>query len=99
MTAQIHVYIKGDVTKVGYRAWASVQARVFSITGWIRNEMDHEEIFGPEGGVEGVFQGSRQNLSEFLEVLKQGPSIARVDDVEVYWQEPQEVFTRFEIRK
>lgn len=99
MTAQIHVYIKGDVRGVGYRAWASVQARVHSITGWIRNTVDDHEVFGPEGGVEGVFQGTRQNLSEYLETLKQGPSISRVDDVEVFWQEPQEVFTRFEIRK
>lgn len=99
MVTQAHVYVKGDVIGVGFRAWASVQARMYSITGWIRNNFEDHEVFGPEGGVEGLFQGTRQNLTQFVEVLHQGPSIARIDDVEVYWQEPTEICSDFTIRK
>lgn len=99
MKSQVHVYIAGDVIGVGYRAWASVQARIFHVQGWIRNNFTNHTVFGDHGGVEGVFQGTKENLELYLKVLEQGPSICRVDHIEAYWQEPKEVFTGFEIRK
>lgn len=99
MRTQAHVYIVGDVIGVGYRAWASVQAKIFHVTGWIRNNFDNHTVFGDHGGVEGVFQGTKENLELYLKVLEQGPSISRVDHLEVYWQQPKEVFPGFEIRK
>jgi len=34
-----------------------------------------------------------------LQKIKAGPSVSRVDDVEIFWQEPKEIFEKFEIRK
>jgi len=34
-----------------------------------------------------------------IESVKQGSPVARVDDVEVYWQDAKEIFDGFEIRK
>lgn len=99
MRSQIHVYVKGEVIGVGFRAWVVIQANMSHLSGWVRNAFDKPEIFGRHGGVEGVFQGTRHNLQSFIDTLHEGPSVSRVDDVEVYWQEPKEIFTEVEIRK
>lgn len=99
MMKQLHAYVKGDVIGVGFRAWVKIQAKIHTVNGWIRNAFDKEAVFGRSGGVETVLQGEQQNVEELLELLKQGPPVSRVDDVEVFWQEPKEIFEVFEIRK
>ncbi|MGB9882961.1 MAG: acylphosphatase [Microgenomates group bacterium] len=91
MLKQAHLYIKGDVIGVGFRAWAKIQAKIIGVTGWVRNH--------PDGFVEAVIQAEEEKLKAMIEALKQGPPIARVDDVEVYWQDVKEIFEEFEIRK
>lgn len=98
MMTQAHVYIKGDVIGVGFRAWTKIQAKIVGVKGWIRNTHDKEDIFGAGGGVEAVFQGEQENVDKMIEVLKKGSSISHVEDVEVMWQEPKELFEIFEIR-
>jgi len=99
MLTQAHVYIKGDVIGVGFRAWTKIQTKSHTIQGWIRNNHENEHIFGPSGGVEALFQGEQSEVDEMIRLVKEGPSVARVDDVEVFWQEPREIFEKFEIRK
>lgn len=99
MRAQAHIYIKGDVIGVGFRAWTKIQAKMLDVTGWIRNVHDKPHVFGRHGGVEAMLQGGRASVEKLIEIISQGPAIARVDDVEVYWQEPKQIFTEFEIRK
>lgn len=99
MLKQAHVYIKGDVIGVGFRAWTKIQAKIIGVTGWVKNTFDREDVFGPGGGVEGVFQGEEDKLANFLEIVKKGSPVSRVEDVEVYLQDPKEVMDGFEIRK
>lgn len=99
MQTQAHIYIIGDVIGIGFRAWAKIQAKELNIHGWIRNCFDKPNIFGKQGGVEAVFQGSTYELNTMIERVKQGPSIARIDDVEVYWQEAKQYFHEFAIVK
>lgn len=99
MLKQVHVYIKGDVIGVGFRAWTKIQARVCSISGWVKNTFTKPDVFGPGGGVEALFQGEEENVNEIVEVVKKGLPVARVDDVEIFPQEPKEIFEGFEIRK
>lgn len=99
MRVQAHVYIIGDVIGVGFRAWTKIQAKQHNVGGWVRNVHDNHHIFGTSGGVEALFQGAEYQINQMIEIVKQGPSIARVDDVEVYWQEAKEMITEFEIRK
>lgn len=96
---QVHVYIKGDVIGVGFRAWTKIQAKMVGVSGWIRNVFEHPDKFGPGGGVEALFQGEDRKVEEIVEKIKEGPSVSRVDDVEVYSQHPKEIFEGFEIRK
>ena len=65
-------------------------ARHYGIVGYVRNLFD--------GRVEVVAEGDENVLRDFLEVLKQGPPGAYVEDVEVYWEDPTGEFSRFEIR-
>lgn len=96
---QAHVYIKGDVIEVGFRAWTKIQAKVIGITGWARNVYNKPEVFEDGQGVEAVFQGKDEDVRRMIETVRQGSPISRVDDVDVIWQEPKEFFEEFEIRK
>lgn len=99
MVRQIHVYVIGDVIGVGFRAWTKIQAKELHLHGWVRNVFDNEVVFGPHGGVEAVFQGTEHHLNAMIERIKRGPPVARVDDVEVYWQDAKTIYSDFSIRK
>lgn len=99
MLKQVHLYIKGDVIGVGFRAWCKIQAKINQVSGWVRNVYDKPEIFGPSGGVEALIQGEESNVTSMIETVKKGPPVARVEEVEVIYQTPKEIFDSFEIRK
>jgi acylphosphatase len=99
MIIQAHLFIKGEVIGVGFRAWTKIQAKQQRINGWVRNMYDKPEVFGNGGGVEVLVQGEQSKVDEMITLLEKGPPIARVDDVEVMWQEPKEIIEGFEIRK
>lgn len=99
MLKQTRVYIKGDVIGVGFRAWTKIQAKIIGVAGWVRNNFERPEIFGAGGGVEALLQAEEDKLNQAIEIVKKGPSIARVDEVEVLWENPKEIHEGFEIRK
>lgn len=99
MLKQVHLYIKGDVIGVGFRAWTKIQAKINGVNGWVKNSFNKPEVFGPGGGVEALIQGEEEKVQAVLDIVKKGPSVARVDDVEIFWQEPREILEGFEIRK
>lgn len=98
-TVQAHIYIKGDVIGVGFRAWTKIQAKIAGITGWVRNTYDKSDIFGTSGGVEAVICGTEEQLKQFIATIKQGSPIAHVTEVDVLWIEPKHTFENFEIRQ
>lgn len=91
MLKQVHLYIKGDVIGVGFRAWTKIQAKILRVNGWVRN-VDHQEV-------EAVLQADEAVLNKMIGLLKKGPPISRVDDVDIIWESPKEAFDGFEIRK
>lgn len=91
MLKQAHLYIKGDVIGVGFRAWTKIQAKITGVTGWVRNHQD--------GFVEAIVQGNEDKVNSIVESLKKGPPVSRVDDVEVYFQDAKEIYDSFEIKK
>lgn len=99
MLKQCHLYVKGDVIGVGFRAWTKIQTKIIGVSGWVKNVFDSPDVFGPGGGVEAVFQSEEEKLTKIIDVIKKGPPISRVDNVEIYWEEPKELFEGFEIRK
>lgn len=91
MLKQVYLYIKGDVIGVGFRAWTKIQVKIIGVTGWVRNKED--------GGVEAQIQGEEEKVKQIIELIKKGPPVSHVADVEIFWQEPKEVFDEFKIVK
>src|SRR3990167_8337091 len=99
MLTQAHLYIKGDVIGVGFRAWTKIQAKITGVHGWVKNVFNKSDVFGPGGGVETVFQGEEELVQKMVDLVKRGPPVSRVEDVEIFWQEAKEIIEGFEIRK
>ncbi len=90
MLKQVHLFINGDVIGVGFRAWTKIQAKIIGVTGWVKNV---------ESRVETQIQGEEEKVYQIIEVIKKGPPVSHVSDVEIFWQEPKEIFDAFEIKK
>ena len=72
------------------RAYVYGQARELALSGWIRN--------CPDGSVEAHLQGEQDAVERMIERMRNGPSNARVDDVDVE-QAAAEAVGRFELRR
>ena len=69
--------IVGDVQGVGFRFFAERHARQLGLEGYVRNRYD--------GAVEVEAEGPAPALEQFLNELRHGPRLARVQDVRVSW--------------
>lgn len=90
MTKAVHVTITGRVQGVFYRAWTEGEARKRQLRGWVRNRHD--------GSVEAVFAGDEASVDDMVAACRQGPPSARVSDVSVAEEAPEEIPDGFEIR-
>jgi acylphosphatase len=79
--ARAHVYVSGKVQGVYFRATTREEAREHGVDGWVRNLDD--------GRVEAVFEGPKEDVESLIEFCHGGSKAARVDDVEVSYEEPQ----------
>jgi acylphosphatase len=86
----LHLKIFGEVQGVGFRYYAREKAEELNLTGWIRNNFD--------GTVECEICGEQDSLEKFLKWANKGPSWAKVEKVEVKWNECRNDFSHFEIR-
>jgi acylphosphatase len=75
MALQARLTIMGRVQGVGYRDWALATARRLGLTGWVRNRRD--------GAVEALIVGDDGAVGEMIEACQRGPSMARVEAVDV----------------
>lgn len=87
---RLHVWVRGRVQGVGFRAFVIETALRLGLTGWVRN-------VGWDT-VETVAEGSAAALEAFVQALKSGPRMARVDECRVEEETPSGEFDRFEMR-
>jgi acylphosphatase len=73
MRAGMKLVIEGRVQGVGYRWWASGEARQLGLTGWVRNRRD--------GAVELTAFGRPAALDALASACAQGPHGASVSRV------------------
>lgn len=99
MLKQAHIYVKGDVTKVGFRGWMRLKAKECNVTGKVRNVYDNPDVFGPHGGVEMIIQGEEEAVKDMLDYIQEGSPISRVDDMEIRYEDPKEIFEDFTVVK
>jgi len=89
MRKRIIILVSGFVQGIFFRANAQEKAKGLNLTGFVRNE---------EGGrVEIVAEGAEKNLEILIEWAKKGPALARVNGIEVKWEENKDEFKDFEI--
>ena len=89
--ARAHLTVTGRVQGVFFRASTRDAARrIGGISGWVRNL--------PDGRVEAVAEGPRQNVRQLVAWCRNGPPHARVDDLTVEWQDPTNAAGPFTIR-
>jgi acylphosphatase len=79
--ARARVIVRGQVQGVFFRAETRDRASSLGLGGWVRNN--------PDGTVEAAFEGDRERVESMVEWCRRGPSLARVDDVDVTWEDPQ----------
>ena len=72
---RVRVFVDGRVQGVAYRFFAEKYAARLGITGWVRNLAD--------GRVEVLAEGASHQVETFLERLREGPSLARIDGFDV----------------
>lgn len=87
---RVHIRVQGRVQGVGFRAHVESGARQLGVTGWVRN-------VGWDT-VEAVAEGEKASVERFIEVVKQGPRMARVDESKVEWETPTGEFTGFGVK-
>ena len=84
-----HVFITGRVQGVSFRWYTQSKAQELDLTGWVRNLWD--------GRVEVIFEGEEQAVRDVVSWCRTGPPTARVDTIEVTFEEPTGDFERFRI--
>jgi acylphosphatase len=67
----VHGYVQG----VGFRFAVERAARSRGVSGWVRNL--------PDGAVEAVFEGEREDVEALVDFCRRGPRGADVDRVDV----------------
>ncbi|WP_370692533.1 acylphosphatase [Reyranella sp.] len=75
MALQARLAITGRVQGVGYRDWAMATAQRLGLSGWVRNRAD--------GSVEALIGGDDDAVGRMIEACRRGPTLARVDAVDV----------------
>lgn len=84
---QAHIFVLGFVQGVGFRQFVKRKARELNLSGFVKNL--------PDGRVEALFQGAKEDLDKIIEYCKKGPFLAEVEEVNVLWEEEKEVFSDF----
>jgi len=85
----VRVVVSGRVQGVGFRAWVVREATSLGIAGRVWNR--------PDGGVEAEAVGPAAALERFLAALRQGPRLARVEQVAEQWFECREAPRGFQV--
>jgi acylphosphatase len=89
MQVALHVRVTGLVQGVFFRAWARDEAQALGVSGWIRNCSD--------GSVEALVEGEAEAIEELIDLLREGPPGAQVEDVEIE-EADREGLSSFEVR-
>ena len=75
------VVVHGFVQGVGFRFAVERAAASRGLAGWVRNR--------PDGAVEAVFEGQREDVEALVAFCRQGPRGAAVERVDVAEESPE----------
>ncbi len=87
-----HIWVKGFVQGVGFRAHVEYAARqIGGITGWVRN-VGYDTV-------EAVAEGERGQVERLIEAMKQGPRMSRVYESKVEYESITGDFIDFGVKR
>lgn len=75
MNTKVHVFVSGKVQGVFFRSSTKDKAEELGLSGWVRNL--------PDGRVEAVFEGDKEDVDKMVDWCRKGPEYARVTGVEI----------------
>ena len=87
---RVHIWVKGRVQGVGYRAHVEYFALQIGVTGWVRN-------VGPDV-VEAVAEGTPETVDRFIQMVQEGPRMSRIDDTRLEWEPVTGEFAGFIVK-
>jgi acylphosphatase len=91
-TVRAHVWVKGRVQGVGFRAHVEYSARqIGGLTGWVRN-VGYDTV-------EAIAEGERAKVEWLILAMQDGPRSSRVDESKVDWETPTGEFDQFGVRR
>ncbi len=96
---QAHVFVAGFVQGVGFRQFVKRNAHALKIGGWVKNlpASPGSGQGGPDGRVEIVLQGKKEDVEKMVVLCRKGPFLSEVEGVDVVWEEAQEQYRDFSI--
>lgn len=89
MPASFRAVVYGLVQGVNYRYFVQRNAESLGIVGYVRNLDD--------GNVEVTAEGDKEKLAQLIAKLEVGPRAARVERMEVEWEEYSGKYRGFDI--
>ncbi len=87
---KLEIVVSGRVQGVCYRAFVLHRANEFNIKGYAKNMMN--------GNVKVIAIGEDNAMDVFINMLREGPSMARVDDIQTSEIIIGEEFSSFSIK-
>jgi acylphosphatase len=88
--ARAHCFVEGRVQGVFFRDSTRRRARALGLAGWVRNL--------PDGRVEVLAEGEREEVATLVAWLHDGPEFARVERVDATWDAATGEFADFAVR-
>jgi acylphosphatase len=85
-----HIFISGRVQGVFFRQETKEKAEELGVFGWVKNL--------PDGQVEAVFEGEKDKVEQIIKWAQKGPSLAKVNGLDLTWEDFKDEFKKFEIR-
>jgi acylphosphatase len=86
-----HLFISGRVQGVWYRDSTKRQAEDLELTGWVRNR--------ESGQVEVVVEGADVAIDKLISWCRSGPTMARVTDIRVDFEDYSGGFVGFRLER
>ncbi len=87
---RVHIWVKGRVQGVGFRAHVEFYAARIGVTGWVRN-VGYDTV-------ESIAEGTAAQVEQFIETIKQGPRMSRVDESKIEYENFTGEFVGFGVK-
>jgi acylphosphatase len=88
---RVHIWVRGYVQGVGFRAHVEYFGSLLGVKGWVRN-VGYDSV-------ETVAEGTRTQTEKFIEMVKQGPRASRVDESRVEYESVTGEFKEFGVKR